>query len=79
MATGGATKEPLEGYVKVGAVPVPRLVFASVISTILVVYFGLMAYASPSYLPLLSASSLALVAVVWYERARAWRRLASWK
>ena len=58
---------------------VPQLLFVSVLFTLLVGYFSIMAYGSASYVPLLIASSLALVAVAWYETARVWRRLASWK
>jgi hypothetical protein len=79
LASKDATGEILEGYVKVGAVVVPQLLFVSVLFTLLVGYFSIMAYGSASYVPLLIASSLALVAVAWYETARVWRRLASWK
>lgn len=78
MATKDATKQLLEGYVKVGAVVVPQFLFVSVLFTVLIGYFSFMALSSSAYLPLLVASSLALVAVVWYETARVWRKLASW-
>ncbi|MDG6954665.1 MAG: hypothetical protein JRN33_06775 [Nitrososphaerota archaeon] len=79
LASKDATGEILEGYVKVGAVVVPQLLFVSVLFTLLVGYFSVMAYGSASYVPLLIVSSLSLMAVVWYETARVWRRLASWK
>ena len=79
LAIKDNTQQLLEGYVKVGAVVVPQLLFASVLFTVVIVYFSFMAAASPSYLPFLIASALALVAVVWYETVRVWRRLASWK
>jgi len=31
------------------------------------------------YVPLLAAASAAMVLVFWYETARFWRRLATWK
>ncbi len=79
LATKDATGQILEGYVKVGTVVVPQLLFISVLFTVLVSYFSVMAYRSASYVPLLVASSAALVVVVWYETARVWRRLASWR
>ncbi len=79
LAAKDATGQILEGYVKVGTVVVPRLLFVSVLFTILVSYFSVMTYRSASYVPLLVASSVALVAVVWYETTRVWRRLASWR
>ncbi|MDG6964447.1 MAG: hypothetical protein JRN27_05175 [Nitrososphaerota archaeon] len=79
LAAKDATGQILEGYVKVGTVVVPQLLFVSVLFTILVSYFSVMTYRSASYVPLLVASSVALVAVVWYETTRVWRRLASWR
>ncbi|MDG6954356.1 MAG: hypothetical protein JRN33_05175 [Nitrososphaerota archaeon] len=79
LAAKDATGQILEGYVKVGTVVVPQLLFVSVLFTVLVSYFSVMTYMSASYVPLLVASSVALVAVVWYETTRVWRRLASWR
>jgi hypothetical protein len=79
LASKDAAGQILEGYVKVGAVVVPQLLFVSVLFTLLVGYFSAMSYGSVSYVPLLILASLALVAVVWYETARVWRRLASWR
>ncbi len=79
LATKDTTKQLLEGYVKVGAVVVPQLLFVAVLFTALVGYFAYMSVSTPAYLPFLAGSSLALVAVVWYETVRVWRRLATWK
>ena len=79
LATKDTTKQLLEGYVKVGALVVPQLLFISVLFTALVGYFSLMAFSASSYLPFLVGSSLALIVVVWYETVRVWRRLATWK
>ena len=78
LATKDTTKQLLEGYVKVGAVVVPQFLFVSVLFTVLVGYFSFMALTAPSYLPFLVGSALALIAVVWYETIRVWRRLATW-
>ena len=79
VATKDNTRQLLEGYVKVGAVVVPQLLFVSVLFTVVIVYFSYMAEASSSYVPFLLGASLALVLVVWYETARESRRLASWR
>lgn len=79
LASKDATKQILEGYVKVGAAVVPQLLFFAVLFTALVGYFAFMTASSLSYLPFLVGSSLALVAVVWYETFRVWRRLSMWR
>lgn len=79
VAAKDATKELLEGYVKVGAVVVPQLLFLSVLFTAVIGYFAFMTVSSSAYLPFLVGSSVALVAVMWYETARVWRRLDTWK
>jgi hypothetical protein len=79
LATRDATNQLLEGYVKVGAVVVPQLLFLSILFTLLIGYFAFMTLRLPSYLPFFVGSSIALVAVVWYETARVWRKLATWK
>ncbi len=79
LATKDTTKQLLEGYVKVGTVVVPQFLFISVLFTVLVGYFSFMALHASSYLPFLVGSALALIAFVWYETLRVWRRLATWK
>ncbi len=79
IASRDATRQILEGYVKVGVIVVPQLLFFAVLFSILVGYFAFMTAFSAAYLPLLAGASVALVAVVWYETIRAWRRLATWK
>ena len=74
-----ASGEILEGYTRVGALLVPQLAFFAVLFTALIVFLSLASLSNPAYLPLLVVSSLALVVVLWYETARVWRRLASWK
>ena len=79
LAVKDAAGQILEGYVKVGIVVVPQLLFFAVMFTALVAYFAVMTYQSAAYLPFLVGSSVALVGVLWYETVRVWRRLASWK
>lgn len=74
-----STNTILEGYVKLGAAVVPQLAFFAMLFTALVVYFILMSINYPSFVPLLMASSAAMVVVLWYETLRVWRRLATWK
>jgi hypothetical protein len=74
-----ATNTILEGYTKLGAAVVPQLAFFAMLFTALVGYFALMALNYPSFVPLLVASSVAMVVVLWYETLRVWRRLATWK
>ena len=69
----------LEGYVKLGAAVIPQLAFFAMLFTALVGYFALMSLSFPSFVPLLVASSVAMVVVLWYETLRVWRRLATWK
>ena len=69
----------LEGYVKLGAAVVPQLAFFAMLFTALVSYFALMSLLYPVFVPLLVASSVAMVVVLWYETLRVWRRLATWK
>ncbi|MDG7008493.1 MAG: hypothetical protein JRN06_09680 [Nitrososphaerota archaeon] len=79
LAMKDTTKQLLEGYVKVGTLVVPQLLFISVLFTALLGYFSFMALNVASYLPFLVGSSLALIVVVWFETVGVWRRLASWK
>ena len=74
-----STDAILEGYVKLGAAVVPQLAFFAMLFTALVSYFALMSLNFPSFVPLLVASSVAMVVVLWYETLRVWRRLATWK
>jgi hypothetical protein len=78
-AAKNATRQILEGYIKVGVVVVPQLLFVAILFTALVGYFSYMATYSSAYFPFLVGSSLGLVAVVWYETVRVWRKLTTWK
>ncbi|MDA4126381.1 MAG: hypothetical protein OK452_04140 [Thaumarchaeota archaeon] len=74
-----STSEILEGYVKLGTRVVPQLFFFAVLFSALVGFFAFMSLFASQYVPLLVAASLALVAVLWYETLRVWRRLTTWK
>jgi hypothetical protein len=77
-ATKDSEKILLEGYSRVGAVLVPQLFFFAVLFTGVVGFFALMSLMYASYVPLLIAASVAMLAVLWYQTLRIWRRLASW-
>jgi hypothetical protein len=73
------SEEILEGYTKIGTVLIPQLAFFAVLLTALIVFFSIMSLTDPRFVTPLILTSLGMVAVVWYETARVWRRLASWK
>jgi len=79
VAVADSTRELLEGYTRLGAFVVPQLLFFAILFTALIGFFAFMALSYPSYVPLLAGASVAMVLVLWYETARVWRRLASWK
>jgi DNA-binding transcriptional ArsR family regulator len=78
-AVKDATPELLEGYTKVGVALVPQLFFFSVLFSILVAYFSFKALELPQYTPFLIATSVALVALLWFETLRVWRKLVTWR
>lgn len=69
----------LEGYTRIGPALLPQLSLFAVFFTVLIVYFGLMSLGNRGYVSPLIIASLGLVAVVWYETARVWRKISSWK
>jgi hypothetical protein len=79
LAVADSRNAILEGYTKLGATVIPQLAFFAMLFTALVGYFALMSLNHPSFVPLLVASSVAMVVVLWYETLRVWRRLATWK
>lgn len=74
-----SSQEILEGYVSVGSRIVPQLFFFAVLFTALIGYFAAMALAYTAYVPYLALVAVGLVGVTWYETARVWRRLATWR
>lgn len=76
VASKDASSEIIDGFTRIGVILVPQLFFIAVLFTTLVGYFAFMAAHSTSYVPFLIASSVALVAAVWYETFRVWRSLS---
>lgn len=74
-----ATKELLEGYVRIGTVVFPQLFFFSVFFTVVVAFLAAMSLFVSAYVPFLAVASLTLVLAFWFETARVWKKLASWK
>jgi hypothetical protein len=72
-----ASGDILEGFSRVGVLLVPQLLFFAVLFTPIVGYFAIMSLYSSAYVPFLALSSLCLVAVVWYQTVRVWRKLSS--
>ncbi len=79
MIVWDATKELLDGYVRVGTIVFPQLVFFSILFTAVIGFLIAMAMFTPSYVPLLAIASAALVGAFWYETVRVWNKFASWK
>lgn len=79
MIVWDATKELLEGYVRVGTVVFPRLFFFSIFFTAVIGFFAAMALFQAAYVPLLAAGSAVMIGVFWYETVKIWKKLTSWK
>ena len=79
LVAQGSTNAILDGYTKLGGVVVPQLLFFSIVFTLVIGFFAYMSLVYSAYVPLLVAASAAMIAVFWYETARLWRRLASWR
>ncbi len=75
IAIREASTEILQGYSRVGNTLVPQLFFFTVLFTILIAFFSYEATLSMSFVPLLVATSLAMVILLWYETLRLWRKL----
>lgn len=79
LAAQGASNEILDGYTKLGGLVVPQLLFFAILFSVVIGFFAFMSIIYVAYVPLLVGASVAMVFVLWYETARVWRRLASWK
>jgi hypothetical protein len=75
LAIKEASTEILQGYSKVGNTLVPQLFFFTVLFTLLIGFFSFKSLYSSDFTPYLVVSSIALVALLWYETLRLWRRL----
>ena len=79
MIVWDATKELLEGYVRVGTAVFPRLFFFSILFTVIIGFLAAMSLFSPAYVPLLAAGSVAMIGAFWYETVKVWKKLTSWR
>lgn len=79
MITWDATKDLLEGYVRIGTVVFPQLFFFSILFTAVVGFFAAMSLFNAAYVSPLVAGSVVMIATFWYETSRVWRKLTSWK
>lgn len=75
VATGESSTEILEGYSKIGTAIVPQLFFFTVLFTMLTVFFSFETLFGVGYAAYLVVVSLAMVAALWYETFRLWRKL----
>lgn len=75
VAANESSVEILEGYSKIGPTVVPQLFFVTVLFTILTVFFSFETLYSRGYTAYLVAVSTAMVAALWYETLRLWRKL----
>lgn len=71
-----ASDRILEGYSKIGPAVVPQLFFFSLLFTILVVFFSVGTWSGLGFIPYLIGVSFAMLAVLWFETIRLWRKLA---
>jgi predicted DNA-binding transcriptional regulator len=75
VAVREASVDILQEYSKVGSAMIPNLLFFSFLFTILVSFFGYMSLFSRGFTIYLVATSIAMVAVLWYETLRLWRKM----
>ncbi|MDG6928493.1 MAG: helix-turn-helix transcriptional regulator [Nitrososphaerota archaeon] len=73
-----ASGEILEGYTNLGVAVVPRLFFLALFFSIVIAYFAYRTLTAPGYTVYLAAASLGVVATLWVETVRLWRRLVTW-
>jgi hypothetical protein len=79
MIVWDATKELLEGYVRIGTVVFPQLFFFSVLFTAVIGFLAVMSLLVSAYVPLLAVGSAVMIGAYWYETIKVWRKLTSWK
>ena len=79
MIVWDATKELLEGYVRIGTVVFPQLFFFSILFTVVIGFFAAMSLFNTAFVPLLAAGSVVMIASFWYETMKVWKKLTSWR
>ena len=77
VATGESPGELLADYSKIGAAVVPQLFFFALLFTILTVFFSYEVLFDAHFTLYLVAISFAMVAVLWLQTVRLWRRLVA--
>lgn len=75
VATDSASGEILEGYSKIGLAVVPQLFFFALLFTILTLFFSYESLIRVGFTVYLVAIAVAMVAVLWFQTVRLWRRL----
>ncbi len=75
VAAKDTAAEVLQGYTKIGSSLVPQMFFFTLLFTILIAFFGYQTYINAGYLTYLLACAVAMVAFLWYEVVRLWRKL----
>jgi len=75
VVTGEASGEILAGYSKIGVAIVPQLFFFTLLFTILTAFFSYEVLSGAGFTVYLVAVSFAMVAVLWLQTVRLWRRL----
>lgn len=72
------TSDLLEGYTRIGVNIVPQLMFLAILFTVLVGYFSYESLLSENFVMYLIIASASVVALLWYETAKLWRKLVTW-
>lgn len=77
IAVKEASTDILAGYSRIGTSIVPRLLFFTIVFTIITVFFSYRALSIPSFTVYLITSSLAMIILLWYETIKLWQKLAA--
>ncbi len=72
------TSDLLDGYTRIGVNIVPQLMFLALLFTVLVGYFSYESLLSQNFVLYLVLVSASVVALLWYETAKLWRKLVTW-
>jgi hypothetical protein len=75
VVTGEGSEKILIGYSKIGTAVVPQLFFFTLLFTILTAFFSYEALYGTNFTFYLVGVAVSMVAALWYETARLWRKL----
>jgi len=70
------SQKVFEGYQKIGKALVPQLFFFSLLFTILTGFFSFATLFWEGYAPFLVAVCISVVAILWFETIRVWRKMS---